>query len=61
MPQLVYWNVDARHNNVPMSVKNGVTLVSGFSPVIFEMIMKGKTGYDLMMDVLNKERYASIH
>ena len=44
----------------PVSVKNGVTLVSGFSPVIFEMIMKGKTGYDLMMDKLNEERYACI-
>lgn len=60
MPQLVYWNVDARHNNVPMTVENGVTLVSGFSPVTFEMIMKGKTGYDLMMDKLNDKRYACI-
>jgi len=60
MPHLVYWNVDARHDNVPMTVKDGVTLVSGFSPVIFEMIMKGKTGYDLMMDKLNSERYACI-
>ena len=60
MPNLVYWNVDARHNNVPMQVKNGVTLVSGMSPVIFEQIMKGKTGYDLMMDKLNSERYACI-
>ena len=60
MPHLVYWCVDSRHNNVPMTVKDGVTLVSGFSPVIFEMIMKGKTGYDLMMDKLNSERYACI-
>ena len=60
MPQLVYWNVSARHDNVPMTVENGVTLVSGFSPVTFEMIMKGKTGYDLMMDKLNDKRYACI-
>lgn len=60
MPQLVYWCVDSRHDNVPMTVKDGVTLVSGFSPVTFEMIMKGKTGYDLMMDKLNDERYACI-
>lgn len=60
MPQLVYWNVSARHDNVPMTVKDGVTLVSGFSPVTFEMIMKGKTGYDLMMDKLNDKRYACI-
>ena len=60
MPNLVYWNVQARHNNIPMRVENGVTLVSGMSPVIFEQIMKGKTGYDLMMDKLNEERYACI-
>lgn len=60
MPNLVYWNVQARQNNIPMQVKNGVTLVSGMSPVIFEQIMKGKTGYDLMMDKLNEERYACI-
>ena len=60
MPNLVYWNVQARQNNVPMQVKNGITLVSGMSPVIFEQIMKGKTGYDLMMDKLNEERYACI-
>ena len=61
MPNLVYWNVEARQNNIPMRVENGVTLVSGMSPVIFEQIMKGKTGYDLMMDKLNEERYACIH
>ncbi len=61
MPNLVFWCVQSRQNNVPMVVKNGVTLVSGFSPVIFEMIMKGKTGYDLMMDKLNESRYECIH
>lgn len=61
MPNLIFWNVDARQNNVPMEVKNGVTLVSGFSPVIFEMVMKGKTGVDLMLDKLDSERYACIH
>ena len=60
MPNLVYWNVQARQNNIPMQVKDGVTLVSGMSPVIFEQIMKGKTAEDLMMDKLNEERYACI-
>ena len=60
IPQLVFWNVDARQDNIPMEVKNGVTLVSGFSPVIFEMIMKGKTGVDLMLEKLDSERYACI-
>ena len=60
MPNLVYWNVQARQNNIPMTVKDGVSLVSGFSPVLFEQIMKGKTAYDLMLDKLNSERYACI-
>lgn len=60
MPHLVYWNVQARQNNVPMDVKDGVTLVSGFSPVLFEQIMKGKTAYDLMFDKLDSDRYACI-
>jgi hypothetical protein len=60
MPNLVFWNVQSRHDNVPMETKDGITFVSGFSPVLFEQVMKGKTGYDLMMDKLNEERYACI-
>ena len=60
MPNLVYWNVQARQNNIPMTVKDGVSYVSGFSPVLFEQIMKGKTAFNLMMDKLNDERYACI-
>ena len=60
MPNLVYWNVQARQNNIPMTVKDGISYVSGFSPVIFEQIMKGKTAFDLMLDKLDSERYACI-
>ena len=60
MPNLVYWNVQARQNNIPMTIKDGISYVSGFSPVLFEQIMKGKTAFDLMMDKLNDERYACI-
>ena len=60
MPNLVYWNVQARQDNIPMTVKDGISYVSGFSPVLFEQIMKGKTAFDLMMDKLNDERYACI-
>lgn len=61
MPKLVFWNVDARQDNIPMKDTGRVSYVSGFSPVLYEQIMKGKTGYDLMMDKLNSERYACIH
>lgn len=61
MPNLVFWNVDARQDNIPMTDKNGITFCSGFSPVLFEQIMSGKTGQDLMFDKLNSERYACIN
>ena len=61
MPNLVFWNVAARNNNIPMEIKDGVSFVSGMSPVIFEQIMKNKTAYDLVFDKLNSERYALIH
>ena len=60
MPKLIFWNCDARHDNIPMKVSGHVSYVSGCSPVIFEQIMKGITAYDLMFDKLNSERYACI-
>lgn len=60
MPNLIFWNVDARQDNIPMTVKHGISFVSGFSPSIFQQIMSGKTAIDLMLEVLNQERYAVI-
>ena len=60
MPNLIFWNVDARKNNIPMSDKDGVSFVSGFSPVLYEQIMAGKTAQSLMFDKLNSERYKPI-
>lgn len=60
MPHVIFWNVNARQANIPMLGNGNVSFVSGFSPSIFETIMSGKTGYDLMMEKLNSERYAQI-
>ena len=60
MPKLVFWNVDARQDNFAMKDEENVSYVSGFSPVLFEQIMKGKTAQDLMYDKLNDKRYACI-
>ena len=60
MPHLVFWNVQARQNNIPMRDTPHVTYVSGFSPAIFEQIMKGKSAWDLMMDKLDSDRYSVI-
>ena len=61
MPNLIFWNVQARQDNIPMKVENGITMVSGFSPVLFEQIMQNKSALDLVLDKLNSERYAPIH
>ena len=63
MPKLIYWNVNAglSRGNIPMKDKDGITFVSGASPVIFDMVMSGKTGMDIMLDKLNSERYSVIH
>lgn len=54
MPNLVYWNVNARHNLIPEAPKNGVSFVSGYSPVILDSILTGKTGKELMFETLKK-------
>jgi len=61
MPKLIYWNVDARQANIPMIGNHYVSYVSGFSPSIFKSILTGKTGWDLMMEAIDSERYSVIH
>lgn len=60
MPKLVFWNVNAKSNNIPMLGEDNISFVSGFSPSIFQVIATGKTGIDLMMETLNKARYFCI-
>ena len=59
MPRLVYWNVDARNNTILDNGPN-VSYVSGCSPVIFEQVLTGVSGYDLMLKKLLSERYAAV-
>ena len=58
MPHLVYCNVDARNNLILDS--DEATYVSGCSPVIFESILTGKSGWDLCYDKLMSERYEQV-
>ena len=61
MPKLVYWNLAARHNNILDDPDNkDVTFVSGCSPVIFQSVITGKSGIQLMLKKLNSERYANV-
>lgn len=59
LPKLVYWNVDARNNTI-LDSGDSVSFVSGCSPVIFEQVCKGVTGYQLMLDKLLTDRYEVI-
>ena len=60
LPKLIYWNVDARHNTI-LDKSPEVSFVSGMSPSIFECIITGKNGYDLMIEKLvNSGRYDDI-
>lgn len=59
LPRLVYWNVNARNDTILDKGPN-VSFVSGCSPIIFEQVLTGKQGFDLMLEVLLKDRYRKI-
>lgn len=62
MPKLVYWNVQARQNNIPEDIGiRDISYVSGMSPSIFNTILSGKSGYELMKEKLDSPRYECIH
>lgn len=60
MPKLIFWNTDARQNNIPM-LSGEVSFVSGMSPSIYQTIATGKTGEMLMFEKLNSPRYAAVN
>lgn len=63
MPQVVFWNVNAENATFHASKSaHGVSMVSGFSPNVFKQVMEniGTTPYELMMAVVNSERYSGI-
>ena len=59
LPRLVYWNVAAREDTI-LDTDFNVSLVSGLSPVIFKTVLSGKSGFELMLETLNSERYKDI-
>jgi hypothetical protein len=60
LPQLIFWNLNARQDNIPMLKGGRFAYLSGFSPVMLKQILSGKDGYDLMLDKLLSERYEVI-
>jgi len=63
LPQVVFWNVNAKNPTFHAAKSaRGVSMVSGYSPNIFKQVMEniGTTPYELMMAVVNSERYEKV-
>ena len=61
LPNIVFWNVQSRHVQQPVTRdERGVALVSGYTPRLFTQVATGKTPYQLMLEVLNGERYRQL-
>ena len=62
LPQVVFWNVQSRNSQVPVTRnEQGVILVSGFTPRLFEMVTSGNCDpYSFMMEILSSDRYKNI-
>lgn len=60
MPDCVFWNLNARNQNIP-AIGEGFSYVSGFSPTMISTILSGKDGLDLVLEKLDSPRYECIH
>jgi hypothetical protein len=63
MPKLVYWNVDAKQKQLPVTIDdNGVCMVSGYSPAILTSLLAGEIQdpIQVMLDTINSERYDQV-
>jgi hypothetical protein len=59
-PSLTYWNVEGRNKNFPEVDSAGVQFISGFSPKIFNELIHDVSAMELVMKIVNKERYNCI-
>ncbi len=62
LPEIVFWNVASRVRQQPVTKnEQGVALVSGCTPRLFEMVASGTMNpYAFMLEVVESERYAKI-
>ena len=62
LPQLVFWNVNSMRRQQPVTKnEQGVVLVSGMSPQIFQMLKEDNLNpYAFMMSVISSARYERI-
>ena len=61
-PSLVFWNVNAKSDSPVTKDENNVYLVSGASPSVLKYALNTKVTnpLDLMMEVINSERYREV-
>lgn len=62
LPEIVFWNVASRNRNIPVSrSQTGAALVSGASPVVFDMVVEGEISPERIMNrAVESERYAKV-
>ncbi len=63
MPTLVFWNVNSANKQTPVTMdQSGAYLISGSSPSVFKTVVSSKsvTPFDMMLEVINSDRYAPI-
>ena len=62
LPEIVFWNVASRNRQQPVTKnEQGVALVSGCTPRLFEMVASGTMNpYAFMLEVIESERYAKF-
>ena len=62
LPDIIFWNVCSHGSNIPVEFsETGAALVSGFSPVIFNMVMGEEISPEYIMNkIILSERYEKI-
>ena len=62
MPNVIFWNVDSRQEQQPVSMhETGVALVSGMSPILFKMVVCGDIDpLSFMKNILDSGRYDKV-
>lgn len=59
MPHLVFWNVNSMQNQVPLTIKDDITLISGSSPVCLQYALNG--AMSVVNQICENKRYEKIH
>lgn len=59
LPNIIFWNLNSHTHQFPVEFNDkGVALMNGFSPTLLKYLKhKDITPYNIMMEVLNNERY----